>query len=65
MTFSLQKLLLVLLFKCLFVSCIATNLRLSSDNSSNLNKIKSSEKEDKDDLSLIEKKIENKQTPVN
>jgi hypothetical protein len=63
MKISLQKLLLVILFKSLFLSCIAKNLK-SSNIFPNLNEKKNLVKENKVNLSLIEKKSETKTTPV-
>lgn len=70
MMFSLQKLMLVVLFNTLFISSIITNLQLSSlDNVKNKNlKNKPNENQSKNsnkEVSLIEKKSEIKRTPVN
>ena len=86
MMFCLQKFLLVLLFKSLLISCVVTNLRLSTldiinkvKNISEKNKELQTEKienkstenktskqiKNKDSVSLLEKKSEIKQIPVN
>ena len=86
MMFCLQKFLLVLLFKSLLISCVVTNLRLSTLDINNkvkniskknkelqTDKIQNKSTENKtlkkikneDSISLIEKKNEIKQTPVN
>lgn len=67
MKLSLQKFLLVLLFKSLFISSATTKLRLSTisfDLENNTPKKESKSENDKDKLSLLEKKSETKSTPV-
>ena len=81
MMFCLQKFLLVLLFKSLLISCVVTNLRLStldinnkvkniSEKNTELQSDKIENKtlkqiKNKDSISLLEKKSEIKQIPVN
>ena len=69
MKLSLQKFLLVLLFKSLFISSTTTKLRsttISFDNLKENNTPQTEDKSenDKDNLSLLEKKSEKKSTPV-
>ena len=64
MTLSTQKFLLILLLKSLFISCVATHLRLSTI-SHNLKENDSPKIENvKDKISLLEVKSETKTTPV-
>jgi hypothetical protein len=64
MKISLQKFLIIILLKSLFLTCLAKKLKLSN-NSPNLKEKKNTTKENKDNVSLIEKKSESKNTPVN
>jgi hypothetical protein len=72
MKLSLQKFLLVLLFKSLFISSTTTKLRSTTISLDNLKENNSPQTDDKselendkeDKLSLLEKKSETKSTPV-
>lgn len=66
MTLSIQKFLLVILFKCLLVSCAISNLRLDKFISPQIKQKEETKniKNDDEDISFLEKKNENKDTPV-